>query len=297
MAALTTIFTPPASCSSLITWDGSLFWQGGIFQTNDPSCYPDTFKSILYSYYSPGLCPYGWTSAGSRTGPGDGVNTVESIAMCCPKGYKVQFTEPVPGSKGMYCQTSFSGVLTNVYSTSFLGDGSAPDNPPLQTLTAADISPAVGWQDVIQVRWASTDTDILSIMASTSSDQATTSPISSTNGPAATLSIASSTSAAVPLSTTSSQIGLTSNRMSGGIIAGIIIGAIASGVALFMLGFFIGLKRRRPQIQDIVQRSPRIEDVKYQLHGDSTIPNELGHHEKQPVELNAWTGAQRISTS
>src|SRR5207248_337590 len=82
---LTTIFTPPASCFSIITYDGSYFWQGELFQTGDPDCYPTLFSSIHESFYSPGICPQGWISASSVTGTAALVtNTAESNALCCP---------------------------------------------------------------------------------------------------------------------------------------------------------------------------------------------------------------------
>ena len=61
---LTTIYTPPPSCSSIVTWDGTHLWQFGTNQTGG-DCYPPKFRSIYNSYYSPGICPHDWTSAGS----------------------------------------------------------------------------------------------------------------------------------------------------------------------------------------------------------------------------------------
>jgi hypothetical protein len=82
---LTTIFTPPASCSSIITYDGTYLWQGGVLQTGDLDCYPTSFLSIYASFYSPGICPYGWTSASSVTGAGALVTIpTETNALCCP---------------------------------------------------------------------------------------------------------------------------------------------------------------------------------------------------------------------
>jgi|SRR5271156_4282161 len=82
---LTTIFTPPASCSLIITYDGQFFWQGGVLQTGDPDCYPASFYSVVDSFYSPGICPHGWTSASAVAGTGALVfGTTETNAICCP---------------------------------------------------------------------------------------------------------------------------------------------------------------------------------------------------------------------
>ena len=78
---LTTIFTPPASCLDVVTYDGKQFWQGGISQTGDAGCYPSGFSKILNSYFTPGICPESWTSVGSVT---DDRVTVGFDAMCCP---------------------------------------------------------------------------------------------------------------------------------------------------------------------------------------------------------------------
>jgi hypothetical protein len=77
---LTTVFEPPASCTDVITRAGDIFWQGGRQQTGDPDCYPASFYSITGSYYSPGVCPMGWTSAGAFFTP----NSVTD-AVCCPE--------------------------------------------------------------------------------------------------------------------------------------------------------------------------------------------------------------------
>lgn len=75
---LTSIYTPPASCSQIVTWDGENFWQYGTNQTGG-DCYPPGFHSIFNSYYTPGICPDAWTSAGQIA------HSSGRDAMCCPK--------------------------------------------------------------------------------------------------------------------------------------------------------------------------------------------------------------------
>ena len=83
---LTTIFTPPASCAGVVTFDGSEFWQGELSLTGDVNCYPESFSLIHESFYSPGICPLGWNSVSAYSGTGALVfNTAESNALCCPK--------------------------------------------------------------------------------------------------------------------------------------------------------------------------------------------------------------------
>jgi len=86
MVSITTIFTPPPSCTSVFTRSGDLVWQGGVAQTGDVDCFPPGFAKILNSFYSPGICPSGWTSAGALSGTGALVfNPRETNAMCCPR--------------------------------------------------------------------------------------------------------------------------------------------------------------------------------------------------------------------
>ena len=75
---LTTIYTAPASCSQIVTWDGENLWQYGTNQTGG-DCYPPDFLRIFNSFYTPGICPDAWTSAGKIA------HSSGHDAMCCPK--------------------------------------------------------------------------------------------------------------------------------------------------------------------------------------------------------------------
>lgn len=78
---LTTIYTPPASCSQIVTWDGTNFWQYGTNQTGG-DCYPPNFHNVYNSFYTPGVCPDAWTSAGMLQ------HSSGYDAMCCPEYLK-----------------------------------------------------------------------------------------------------------------------------------------------------------------------------------------------------------------
>lgn len=86
---LTTVFTPPASCTDNWTPVGSPYVEGGIQVTLtrnviDPACVPTQWIpgcDVCYpglSNISPGLCPEGAQAA--RTGISTGVTTY----YCCP---------------------------------------------------------------------------------------------------------------------------------------------------------------------------------------------------------------------
>lgn len=90
IAALTTTFTPPTGCftslEAYLDRDTVLLVPLGI--TAPPtaffSCFPQSYTvaGSAGAYYSPGVCPRGFTSAcaiSSSTLPG------ESAALCCPR--------------------------------------------------------------------------------------------------------------------------------------------------------------------------------------------------------------------
>ncbi|KAI0012207.1 hypothetical protein F4779DRAFT_106859 [Xylariaceae sp. FL0662B] len=83
---LTTTFTPPTACETqtadiylLVQSDGDYFAQGPV----DPgSCWPSGYSAKTNEYYSPGICPSGFTPACNRTNI-IGLST-ETIQTCCP---------------------------------------------------------------------------------------------------------------------------------------------------------------------------------------------------------------------
>src|SRR5277367_986586 len=91
---LTTLFVPPNSCFTDVYWysytsgespqpDGPTFLAGDVFYfglPGNPNCLPTSWEPS--SYYSPGICPGGYTIACSSF---SSVETVtETIATCCP---------------------------------------------------------------------------------------------------------------------------------------------------------------------------------------------------------------------
>jgi hypothetical protein len=92
-AGLTTIFTPPASCSTSWTYEGEYFnaLSDGLLMQNvlsnfDTRCWPASFtgngranglSNFPIQIYSPGICPSGYTTAAGFTDSG---TTTE---ICC----------------------------------------------------------------------------------------------------------------------------------------------------------------------------------------------------------------------
>lgn len=101
IAALETIFTPPAACfttlEAYIDRNTVLLVPLGITATQSYyGCWPPGYQQFVVAnlgteqgYYSPGVCPSGFTSACAVTAAGP-----ESAALCCPRS--VSFLSRMP---------------------------------------------------------------------------------------------------------------------------------------------------------------------------------------------------------
>lgn len=91
LGALTTTFTPAPTClGSSVMWlehvgqgGGDYYVQLGPPWTRYPSCLPPNYLPVSTSYYSPGICPSGYTAACSSTVVED--NQQVTAEVCCPK--------------------------------------------------------------------------------------------------------------------------------------------------------------------------------------------------------------------
>ncbi|KAI1267305.1 hypothetical protein F5Y18DRAFT_334878 [Xylariaceae sp. FL1019] len=92
--ALTATFIPPASCLAksafwYITRDtGDLYLQGP--RGAQSSCFPPSFNPSPTAYYSPGVCPAGYSAACSWERVAG--TTIESHFTCCPSYASTTFT-------------------------------------------------------------------------------------------------------------------------------------------------------------------------------------------------------------
>jgi hypothetical protein len=88
---LTTIFTPPASCSTHWTYEASFYnsFQNGLLLQNaiqssiDTDCFPSGFIGYgmlnTIEVYSPGYCPVGYSTPAIYKDSGT------TTAICCPR--------------------------------------------------------------------------------------------------------------------------------------------------------------------------------------------------------------------
>ncbi|KAL8948758.1 MAG: hypothetical protein Q9222_005083 [Ikaeria aurantiellina] len=282
--ALTTIFTPPTSCISTVTYDGTSFWQGGLLQTGDQNCFPPRFTDIYNSLYSPGICPSGWTSVGNPNGVGpitqkDG--HLGTRAFCCPSGYYHSST--TEGHLRNACASLFGSPLTNVFSTSTRAEGPIPRNAKLTTIDPQSVDQNTVYADIIAIQWANTNSKILALMSSTTSSSSApgqTNPARPGSGIVPNVAAATSTAAV-----TSTQFSNGGGGLSVGAEAGIGIGAAIGAIALAMFAYF--LWRRRRKSQDSVESNGPMATVPYQEPYQPYMVEEKKEQPGplQPVEL------------
>lgn len=154
--SLTTTFTPPSACSSdfsriyFVSSDNGWYFAQGPVSLG--SCFPSGFGGQESEFYSPGLCPSGYSTACSRLNHIGSVT--ETIFTCCPTSLPYTCRTTVSGKPGGFggCKSELSSgttwTLTSVY---VLTSGSTSLVP-----TTTGLVGAVGAHS-IQVRVQSTD--------------------------------------------------------------------------------------------------------------------------------------------
>ncbi|KAK4124048.1 hypothetical protein N657DRAFT_573286, partial [Parathielavia appendiculata] len=111
LGALTTAFTPPASCASstgihIVGCGAECVWwaEGPLNSPAASACYPSSYNPSLGHYYSPGVCLSGYTAACTpRRTSGD---VIETIQTCCPTalGYSYHCDQPTfPWQSSLGC--------------------------------------------------------------------------------------------------------------------------------------------------------------------------------------------------
>ncbi|KAI1108321.1 hypothetical protein F5Y14DRAFT_459754 [Nemania sp. NC0429] len=231
LGPLPTDFTTPAYCANELddiyklhtTNNVYYLLQGPLAQT---TCYPGSFAAIARQYYSPGLCPTGFTAPCQTTNRAGTVE--ETILTCCPTqgNYICETDLPSVGDDEI-----FRGCISQITATSTVVIGS--DVRDFQT---SRVTLTLNQEDAInaysiQVRYQSTD--FISSSASSPTQTSTSSAVLET--PSVTRT---------PPSTNA-----TANRA----LPGIIVGAIA-GFAIVVGAVFLLTRRRYRQRRE--QQSP-----------------------------------------
>ncbi|KAI1342360.1 hypothetical protein F5Y15DRAFT_301423 [Xylariaceae sp. FL0016] len=235
LGSLTTTFTPPPACSGVtdslfITDVDTLHFnvQGPI---STGECFPENYKTDDGAYYSPGVCPSGYSAACTNLFTQDDTVT-ETRYTCCPTKYA--YTCQYNGHPG------FGGCFHDMPTTAWTQQGLWSINDGASSLVNITGTAGAINAHSIQVRIGGTSA------STTSSGGSTSSITSSGTSPTA---ISTSTDAAVAVTaaetatTTPSSTGL-SPAARAGLGIGVALGIIALGLAVIFL--FVKKRRRRP---------------------------------------------------
>ncbi|KAF9894069.1 hypothetical protein FE257_009042 [Aspergillus nanangensis] len=267
---LTSTFTPPGSCLTDIyryavptlqcksgtTTNTCHYKHLGPISATD--CYPSGFTAnpTATYYYSPGVCPSGYSIACSNV-VSIGA-TSETRATCCPSSFQCQTdtNAPVPWVKTDSCTRTFAD--TSTYIVTSVGD---------DTQATTIITTSAGGMNAygLQVRFQ--EADFITGGLSSSPASVSASPTST--------------------SALSSPSPSPSSSLSTGAIAGIGVGAGIGGILVFLLVAFLLWKRRRPRqsfpkmMSDGISERP---EYKAELSGGHT--NQVSEMWVPPPEMD-----------
>jgi hypothetical protein len=116
---LTTTFTPPPACRSPLfsvhSLSGSSFFIAGPADPTGP-CFPSGYAGLISQYFSPGVCPVGYTTA-CQSLVSVGAAT-ETVATCCPTAYTCDTATPdlsaaLEGDGVFACKSVFAQITNS----------------------------------------------------------------------------------------------------------------------------------------------------------------------------------------
>ncbi|KLJ11386.1 hypothetical protein EMPG_09691 [Blastomyces silverae] len=244
---LTSVFTPPSSCSSSWTYEGEYYNSvtGGLlmqnaFNTRDPNCFPPFFEGTgrgeIQQVYSPGYCPQGYTSPAATTA--NGVTT----AICCPSDY-IYFTT-LTTINFYSAPTIFAGCISTFPESSTTTVLARSGQESL--VHSAVTGPITMWGQAIVVQFQSKDLSLYTDATTTSASSTGTTASETSTQPnpsqPANEDQPSPTSppSSLPPSGDGNQPGLST-----GAKVGIAIGAVGAVAILIAIVFFIRRSRSR----------------------------------------------------
>ncbi|KAI1366215.1 hypothetical protein F5Y08DRAFT_337796 [Xylaria arbuscula] len=256
LGPLTTTFTPqgPDCSSTFLGRDSTNQWlQYGIGGSSSSACYPDDFRPLDVYYYSPGICPSGYTTACTAQVALSG-NKFEDQYTCCPESYTCDVNRP--SNVSWACRSMFKGPKTfEVNLFSFQTDSAASTSKVISS--TASLVVTSNWLLAYGPIIFPQKTDVANTSASI--DSAST-----------TINIATSTSSRNVSTTTSPAKTSSPTGLGRGAIAGISVGSVVAGVLL--IGAIALLVSRRWK-RSANAKSTRVE-TESELHSESLQPTQ-----------------------
>ncbi|KAI2605035.1 uncharacterized protein GGS25DRAFT_503230 [Hypoxylon fragiforme] len=284
LGPLTTIFTPSGpDCASTFAGfvDDNAWIQYGVGGSASSACLPPNFRPVDPYYYSPGICPSGYTTAcNAQISPSTGT-LVETVATCCPSSYSCRDSR---GNDPFGCLSCFTGWETFSVSTFFFSTNSDGSTTRIDagTTTATWSSNCVrAYAPIVHV--ASGDVLITG----------------STDLPAST---GSGSSIPTATGSTSTADETDSPKLSAGAAAGIGVGCGLVTIGLIGVMVFVLMRRRRRRLQaNSTDETSRVDErdkphpellvpphpPTYELDPFQELPRQLDSFEHPRYELNA----------
>ncbi|KAN0079616.1 hypothetical protein V8E54_004830 [Elaphomyces granulatus] len=262
--ALTTTFVPPSSClTDTYLYDSNptqtfpYFYSLGPPDTSD--CFPSGWGPATTAYFSPGVCPLGYSIACSNY---NSIGTLtETIATCCPSGYGCLNTlGPVPGSlarapwfTGEACS---SRIRSNETITVTTTGGGTTETTVLSGVDGINAFGVIIHYQSMSSDYQSMSSDYQSMSSdyqSMSSDSRVISTIAVTSAPESVIMLTSlptantpsASSSSSPSTTTSIALGTTSDNTSRNTVIGVSVSLGSIGILSII--FAIWFVRRRPR--------------------------------------------------
>ncbi|KAI0380265.1 hypothetical protein F5Y04DRAFT_257807 [Hypomontagnella monticulosa] len=292
LGPLTTVFTPtgPDCTSSFIGLLTDNKWlQYGVGGAASSACLPSSFRPFESYYYSPGVCPEGYTSACQAQSLVSGTKS-QTVATCCPSAYSCR---PNRGDDPFACWSCFDSTKTFSVSTYYFyidPDNGQTTRVDSGTTTEAWAGNCIRGYGPI-VRMAEGDTFATEAPATTTSG--------STSAP--TRSDSTITSPTAPVPTTSDEPN--STGLSAGAAAGIGVGSGIAAILIIGAIAFLLMRRRKRAAQAQMQAVPtapddsqypqtyydpvKVQQPPYELPQQELQPQELSNQERRPYELDA----------
>ncbi|ETS79277.1 hypothetical protein PFICI_09130 [Pestalotiopsis fici W106-1] len=245
LGALTSTYTPiGATCNSIHFAINPLHETGwfalGAIETDylTSSCMPGGYTRAPQYYYSPGVCPSGYTPACSASLTTD--SAVTTLATCCPTGYVCYQNrgDNIYGCTSLVTSESVLTVLSVSYET-ITGDSttSYPIDTATITTTISQDEYMINAYGVIVQRQADDPAFVSTSGASTSTSTASSGTVASVPSETGT-----STAAAAAGSSSSSS---SSSELSTGAKVGLGVGVSLAAILFIGSIVFFFLSRRR----------------------------------------------------
>ncbi|KAF2994467.1 hypothetical protein E8E13_000026 [Curvularia kusanoi] len=278
LGPLTTTFTPPVPCVGkdnlwgiFTSWpDNPSFYYMLQGPPSTLYCLPESYRYESTAYYSPGVCPSGYTPACKHTFTWSTTIT-ETAYTCCPTERKYKCLSD--GGKSYYPYQSSFGCVSD-----FISDGTvtltmySSPLPPSPSLVAYGADYAIN-AFAVQVRFQSND-----LVTTTGTSNATSAPVTPAPAPTST-GIPTSTS----ISTASPE--MSSSGLTTGTRTGIGVGAATGIVAIAALLWLVYKSRQRHSKTEEASEKSEIKEAGHQVGSAEIEATE--HRQEMAAQVHA----------